>query len=68
MFSIDLNDLRSVVTLLSFFSFLAIVVWVLAKRNKAGFDEAAQLPFLDDSAAGAAPRAAESNPVSGASR
>ncbi len=50
MFSLDLNTVRSVVTLLSFFTFLAIVLWVLAKRNKAGFDEAAQLPFLDDRA------------------
>ncbi len=53
MFSFELNELRSAVTLLSFFSFVAIVAWALAKRNKAGFDEAAQLPFLDERTAGA---------------
>ncbi len=46
----DVNTLRSLVTVLSFAGFLAIVVWVYSRRNHASFDEAAQLPFADDSA------------------
>lgn len=44
----DINGLRAAVTLLSFISFLGIVAWALSKRNQAGFDEAARLPFADD--------------------
>ncbi len=40
--------MRAVVTVLSFIAFLGIVYWAYAKRNRAGFDEAAQLPFLDE--------------------
>jgi cytochrome c oxidase cbb3-type subunit 4 len=46
----DLNILRSLVTLLSFAGFLAIVVWAYSRRNRSSFDEAAQLPFLDEPA------------------
>jgi len=44
----DINDLRSAFTLISFLIFVGIVVWAWSKRNKASFDEAAQLPFQDD--------------------
>jgi cytochrome c oxidase cbb3-type subunit 4 len=44
----DVNDLRTAVTLLSFVAFLGIVAWALARRNAARFDEAAQLPFVED--------------------
>jgi len=43
----DVNDLRSGVTLLSMLLFVGIVVWAWAKRNRRHFDEAAQLPFVD---------------------
>ena len=43
----DVNDLRVMVTVLSFVAFIGIVVWVLKRRNAARFDEAAQLPFVD---------------------
>ena len=43
----DVNDLRIVVTVLSFVLFAGIVRWALAARNKPAFDEAQQLPFLD---------------------
>ena len=46
----DLNTLRSLVTLLSFAGFLAIVAWAFARRNRGSFDEAAQLPFQEDAA------------------
>jgi len=44
----DVNSLRIVVTVLSFAVFIGIVVWAVARRNAAGFAEAAQLPFLDE--------------------
>jgi cytochrome c oxidase cbb3-type subunit 4 len=44
----DINMLRSVVTVLTFAIFLVIVWWALSRRNQADFDEAAQLPFRQD--------------------
>ena len=44
----DINDLRNAITLLSFGVFVGIVVWALSRRNQAGFDEAAMLPFIDE--------------------
>jgi cytochrome c oxidase cbb3-type subunit 4 len=41
----DINDMRSVVTLVSFLTFVGIIAWAWSKRNKSDFDEAAQLPF-----------------------
>ncbi len=43
----DINELRVAVTLLSFLLFGGIVRWALLAKNKAAFDEAQQLPFLD---------------------
>jgi len=42
------DELRILVTLLSFVAFLGIVRWALSARNRAAFDEAQQLPFLDE--------------------
>jgi cytochrome c oxidase cbb3-type subunit IV len=44
----DLSLMRAVVTVLLFVAFLGIVWWAYAKRNRAGFEEAARLPFLDE--------------------
>lgn len=44
----DINDMRSVVTLVSLLTFVGIVAWAWSKRNKSSFDEAAQLPFKDE--------------------
>jgi cytochrome c oxidase cbb3-type subunit 4 len=44
----DVNDLRSIVTVVSFIAFGGIVVWAWSRRNSARFDEAAQVPFLDE--------------------
>lgn len=44
----DINFLRSVVTVVSLLTFVGIVVWAWSRRNKAGFDEAAMLPFKDE--------------------
>jgi cytochrome c oxidase cbb3-type subunit IV len=44
----DVNELRIGVTVLSFAAFAGIVAWVWARRNAARFDEAAQLPFVEE--------------------
>lgn len=44
----DINDLRSAVTVISLLTFLGIIAWAWSKSNKASFDEAAQLPFKDE--------------------
>ncbi len=44
----DINDLRIVVTLLSFAAFAGIVSWAWSSRNRQAFDEAAMLPFADE--------------------
>ena len=44
----DVIVLRSLSTLFMFLVFVGIVVWSLAARRRKGFDEAAQLPFLED--------------------
>ena len=46
----DINDLRSIVTVLAFVSFVGIVWWAYGKGARKGFDEAATLPFADDDA------------------
>jgi cytochrome c oxidase cbb3-type subunit 4 len=44
----DINTLRSVATVLSFVVFVGIVYWACSKRQQPDFDEAAQLPFIDE--------------------
>ncbi len=44
----DINLLRSIVTVLAFALFIGIVVWAWSSRNKTRFEEAAQLPFEED--------------------
>jgi len=43
----DLNDLRSLVTVMSLGVFVAICVWAWSRRNQSRFDEAARLPLND---------------------
>jgi cytochrome c oxidase cbb3-type subunit IV len=45
---VDLSDLRTIVTALSFIAFLGVVVWAYNSNQKARFDEAANLPFVDE--------------------
>jgi cytochrome c oxidase cbb3-type subunit 4 len=49
----DINDLRSISTLLSFLCFMGIVVWAYGKNSRKGFDQAANLPFAEDDEPGA---------------
>ena len=44
----DINILRSIVTVVTFVIFLAIIWWAMSRRNQASFDEAAQLPFRQE--------------------
>jgi cytochrome c oxidase cbb3-type subunit IV len=50
----DVNDFRIAVTIASLACFAGIVAWAWSRSNRARFDEAAMLPFMED----AAPRAA----------
>jgi len=43
----DINFLRSAVTVVSLLLFLALVAWTWSRHRRAAFDDAAQLPFLD---------------------
>lgn len=45
----DINDLRSLFTVLAFFAFIGIVWWAYSDRRKKTYDEAAMLPLDDDS-------------------
>jgi cytochrome c oxidase cbb3-type subunit IV len=45
---VDLSDLRTIVTMLSFIAFLGVVMWAYDGKQKARFDDAANLPFVDD--------------------
>jgi len=44
----DINFLRGIATVLMALAFLGICVWAYSGKRKAGFEEAAQLPFADD--------------------
>jgi len=46
--SMDINTLRSAVTVVTFILFIGIVVWTLSKRRSAEFEEAANLTFGQD--------------------
>ena len=43
----DINDLRTIVTIISFIVFVGIVYWAYSSRQRARFDEAANLPFAE---------------------
>jgi cytochrome c oxidase cbb3-type subunit IV len=45
---VDINTLRSVVTVISLVTFIGIVWWAWSKRRSADFQEAANLPFEQD--------------------
>jgi cytochrome c oxidase cbb3-type subunit 4 len=44
----DINDFRSLQTVLAFIAFIGIVIWAWSKRRKKSFDDAANLPFADE--------------------
>ncbi|MBS0315832.1 MAG: cbb3-type cytochrome c oxidase subunit 3 [Proteobacteria bacterium] len=46
--NLDVNDVRIAVTVLSMLFFIGICFWAYSRRNRARFDEAAELPFQSD--------------------
>ena len=46
----DINDLRTIITVAAFVTFIGIVLWAYSGKRKAAFDEAARLPFAGDDA------------------
>jgi cytochrome c oxidase cbb3-type subunit IV len=48
MTSMDINTIRSIVTVVAFLTFLGIVVWAYGDARKSRFDAAARLPFEED--------------------
>lgn len=44
----DINFLRSLVTVLAFAAFVGILAWAYRPSRKAQFDDAAQLPFRSE--------------------
>ena len=44
----DVNELRILITVLSFIVFVGIVYWAYSGRQRQRFDEAANLPFADE--------------------
>lgn len=45
---LDINTVRSLVTVVSLITFIGIIVWAYSRRNAAAFEEAAKLPFEQD--------------------
>lgn len=52
----DQNDLRTIVTVLGFLTFIGIVWWAWGRGRQDGFKEAAALPFTEDDEPTSAPR------------
>ena len=52
----DINDLRSITTVISMITFVGIIWWAYAKGNRKRFDEAANLPFAEHDEVGGASR------------
>ena len=44
----DINDLRSAVTVVSLLLFLGIAAWTWRRSRRAEFDEASRLPFMEE--------------------
>lgn len=52
----DINLIRSLVTVAAFLCFVGILLWAYSGRSRERFREAAQIPFNEDRAPGAAAR------------
>lgn len=46
----DQGDWMGIATLLAFIAFTGVCLWAWSDKRKAGFEEAANLPFADDPA------------------
>ena len=63
--NMDINDLRSLFTVLMFAMFIGIVWWAYSARRQQAFEEAALLPFPDDEPTDAAKDAKRARTSSG---
>ena len=45
----DIGFVRGLGTILVFVAFIGIVLWAYSSKRKSSFDEAANLPFADES-------------------
>ncbi len=59
--NLDITDFRSIATVLCFVAFLGVTWWAYAPGRRQQFDEAARLPFADESANGSANGSANKN-------
>ena len=44
----NIGNLQGVGTILAMAAFIGVCVWAWSSKNKTRFDEASQLPFMDD--------------------
>lgn len=44
----DINDIRSIITVLAFLMFCSIVCWAWSSKRRDDFDAAARIPLDDD--------------------
>jgi cytochrome c oxidase cbb3-type subunit IV len=44
----DIITLHSIITVVSFVVFIAIILWAYSDRRKTAFDQAARLPFDEE--------------------
>jgi len=52
----DINTIRTAITVLALVTFLAIVAWAWSSRRRADFDAASRLPLEEDGPSNDAPR------------
>jgi cytochrome c oxidase cbb3-type subunit IV len=45
----DINDLRTIITVLTFLAFVGIVWWAFSSRRTSDYEVAARMPLDDDS-------------------
>ena len=50
----DINDIRSIITLVLLVIFIGICAWAWSSRNRERFEEAARLPFAEEERRGEA--------------
>lgn len=61
----DINDLRSLITVMGFLCFLGICAWAYSGHARSGFEEAARLPLTDDDMPGSQARQGKEGKANG---